>query len=194
MAGRPWTSSACRPNSTTGPKRIPRPSVKPSQQDARSTSRSSSPTPTAHRRLLDEVLQAEQVERLPGAHCYEFFATSAAFAAMSEAEPGTFYLTDFLVRTFRQAGSSQDSASTVTPNWPGILPQLPQARLPGAGCGPGTCARSSVLLHSDWALNTKNISPAMATSQPASRPWPPAANIRCRGRRLHGVVDRDLVA
>jgi hypothetical protein len=50
--------------------------------------------------LLDEVLQAEYVERLPGAHCYEFFATSAVFAAMSEAEPGTFYLTDFLVRHF----------------------------------------------------------------------------------------------
>jgi len=49
---------------------------------------------------LDAVLQAEHVERLPGAHCYEFFATSAAFAATSEAEPGTFYLTDFLVRHF----------------------------------------------------------------------------------------------
>ncbi|MGB7738237.1 MAG: DUF1638 domain-containing protein, partial [Steroidobacteraceae bacterium] len=49
---------------------------------------------------LDEVLQAEHVERLPGAHCYEFFATPAAFAAMGEAEPGTFYLTDFLVRHF----------------------------------------------------------------------------------------------
>ena len=49
---------------------------------------------------LDEVLQAEHVERLPGAHCYEFFATSAAFAALGEAEPGTFYLTDFLVRHF----------------------------------------------------------------------------------------------
>jgi uncharacterized membrane protein len=50
--------------------------------------------------LLDEVLRAERVERLPGAHCYEFFATPAVFAAMSEAEPGTFYLTDFLVRHF----------------------------------------------------------------------------------------------
>jgi Protein of unknown function (DUF1638) len=49
---------------------------------------------------LDAVLQAEQVERLPGAHCYEFFATSAAFAKLGEAEPGTFYLTDFLVRHF----------------------------------------------------------------------------------------------
>lgn len=49
---------------------------------------------------LDAVLAAEGVERIPGAHCYEFFATSAVFAEMAEAEPGTFYLTDFLARHF----------------------------------------------------------------------------------------------
>mgnify|MGYP006285495817 CR=1 FL=1 len=49
---------------------------------------------------LDEVLAEEGVERLPGAHCYEFFAGSEAFAALSEEEPGTFYLTDFLARHF----------------------------------------------------------------------------------------------
>ena len=56
---------------------------------------------------LDRVLAAEGVERLPGAHCYEFFATPPVFAALSEAEPGTFYLTDFLVRHFERlvAGS-----------------------------------------------------------------------------------------
>jgi hypothetical protein len=50
--------------------------------------------------LLDEVLREEQVERIPGAHCYEFFATSPVFSALAEAEPGTFYLTDFLLRHF----------------------------------------------------------------------------------------------
>lgn len=49
---------------------------------------------------LDAVLREEGVERIAGAHCYEFFATPAAFAALSEAEPGTFYLTDFLLRHF----------------------------------------------------------------------------------------------
>src|SRR4051794_27815991 len=29
--------------------------------------------------LLDQVLQDEHVERIPGAHCYEFFAGSTAF-------------------------------------------------------------------------------------------------------------------
>jgi Protein of unknown function (DUF1638) len=50
--------------------------------------------------LLDALLREERVERLPGAHCYEFFATAPEFERMSDAEPGTFYLTDFLVRHF----------------------------------------------------------------------------------------------
>jgi len=50
--------------------------------------------------LLDAVLREEGVERLPGAHCYEFFATSALFTELAETQPGTFYLTDFLLRHF----------------------------------------------------------------------------------------------
>ena len=49
---------------------------------------------------LDEVLAEEGVERIAGAHCYEFFATAPVFAEMAEAEPASFYLTDFLVRHF----------------------------------------------------------------------------------------------
>jgi hypothetical protein len=49
---------------------------------------------------LDAVLQEEGVERIAGAHCYEFFASPALFAALADAEPGTFYLTDFLLRHF----------------------------------------------------------------------------------------------
>jgi hypothetical protein len=52
------------------------------------------------RGALDAVLKEEGVERLPGAHCYEFLATPKVFAELSEAEPGTFYLTDFLLRHF----------------------------------------------------------------------------------------------
>ncbi len=50
--------------------------------------------------LLDEVLDRHGVGRLPGAHCYEFYAGGEAFSALAEEEPGTFYLTDFLVRHF----------------------------------------------------------------------------------------------
>ena len=49
---------------------------------------------------LDAVLREEGVERIPGAHCYEFFATTPVFTEMADAEPGTFYLTDFLLRHF----------------------------------------------------------------------------------------------
>jgi len=50
--------------------------------------------------MLDALLREEGLERLPGAHCYEFFAGSALFTRLQEAEPGTFYLTDFLLRHF----------------------------------------------------------------------------------------------
>lgn len=52
--------------------------------------------------LLDAVLQRYEVERLPGAHCYEFYATSPVFAAMHDDNPATFYLTDYLVRHFER--------------------------------------------------------------------------------------------
>jgi hypothetical protein len=51
---------------------------------------------------LDAVLAEEGVERIPGAHCYEFFATGPVFAELAETEPGTFYLTDFLLRHFER--------------------------------------------------------------------------------------------
>ena len=49
---------------------------------------------------VDRVARQFNAQRLPGAHCYEFYATSSVFEALAEAEPGTFYLTDFLVRHF----------------------------------------------------------------------------------------------
>ena len=49
---------------------------------------------------LDKVLAELGVERLTGTHCYEFYSGSAEFAELSDEEPGTFYLTDFLTRHF----------------------------------------------------------------------------------------------
>jgi hypothetical protein len=49
---------------------------------------------------LDRALAEEGVARIPGAHCYEFFAGATDFAALMEEEPGSFFLTDFLVRHF----------------------------------------------------------------------------------------------
>ncbi|MGI8998203.1 MAG: DUF1638 domain-containing protein [Candidatus Limnocylindria bacterium] len=52
--------------------------------------------------LLDRVLEEEGVERLPGAHCYEFFAGRQDFSRLAEEEPATFWLTDFLARNFER--------------------------------------------------------------------------------------------
>jgi hypothetical protein len=51
---------------------------------------------------LDAVLDEEGVERIEGVHCYQFFATPRVFAELAEAEPGSFFLTDFLVRHFER--------------------------------------------------------------------------------------------
>ncbi|MEJ2576924.1 MAG: DUF1638 domain-containing protein [Gammaproteobacteria bacterium] len=49
---------------------------------------------------LDRLLARHGIERLPGAHCYEFLAGSSVFDELAADEPGSFYLTDFLVRHF----------------------------------------------------------------------------------------------
>lgn len=49
---------------------------------------------------LDEVLDRHGVERLPGDHCYGFLTGNAAWLDLHDAEPATFYLTDFLARHF----------------------------------------------------------------------------------------------
>ena len=49
---------------------------------------------------IDAVLQEEGASRITGAHCYEFYAGSREFEILSDEEPGSFYLTDFLVRHF----------------------------------------------------------------------------------------------
>jgi hypothetical protein len=49
---------------------------------------------------IDRVLEEQGVSRLSGAHCYQFFAGASRFDGLADAEPGTFYLTDFLTRHF----------------------------------------------------------------------------------------------
>jgi hypothetical protein len=48
---------------------------------------------------LDEVLEPEGILRLEGQHCYDLFAREEVRDALEE-EPGTYFLTDFLARTF----------------------------------------------------------------------------------------------
>lgn len=87
--------------------------------------------------LLDVVLAEEGVERIPGAHCYEFYATGLVFGALADAEPGTFYLTDFLVRHFERlviAGLGLDKHPELFPMYFGNYRRLVYlAQAPGAG-------------------------------------------------------------
>ena len=49
---------------------------------------------------VDEVCERRGLSRLAGLHCYDVFGGADRLAAMFEAEPGTYVLTDFLVRSF----------------------------------------------------------------------------------------------
>lgn len=49
---------------------------------------------------LDPVIEKYGATRLEGAHCYAFFLGLDEFDVVHDLEPGTFYLTDYLVRQF----------------------------------------------------------------------------------------------
>lgn len=51
------------------------------------------------RGALDALLARYGIQRVDGHHCYEFYG-GPEFHALMEEEPGTFFLTDFLVRGF----------------------------------------------------------------------------------------------
>jgi hypothetical protein len=50
---------------------------------------------------LDAVLSERGVSRLSGDHCYDVFGRAEVAAAMAE-QPGTYFLTDFLARSFER--------------------------------------------------------------------------------------------
>ena len=49
------------------------------------------------------MLARHGVERLPGLHCYDLVAGADEIAPLSSRGPGTYFLTDFLVRSFDRA-------------------------------------------------------------------------------------------
>ena len=52
---------------------------------------------------LDDLCTRYGLRRLPGLHCYDVFAGASRVAAMFDAEPGTYVLTDFLLRSFSRS-------------------------------------------------------------------------------------------
>ena len=49
---------------------------------------------------LDEVCRELGLRRLPGLHCYDLFAGESRVERLFDEQPGTYLLTDFLVRSF----------------------------------------------------------------------------------------------
>ena len=49
---------------------------------------------------LDEVCRELGLTRLPGLHCYDVFAGESRLERFFDEQPGTYLLTDFLVRSF----------------------------------------------------------------------------------------------
>lgn len=49
---------------------------------------------------VDEVCEELGLSRLPGLHCYDLYAGPDRVRQLFESEPGTYLLTDFLVRSF----------------------------------------------------------------------------------------------
>jgi len=49
---------------------------------------------------LDELCERRGLRRLAGLHCYDVYAGAARVRAFFDDQPGTYVLTDFLVRSF----------------------------------------------------------------------------------------------
>ncbi len=76
---------------------------------------------------LDAYLAREGLDRIEGAHCFEFYAGAAAYEALQEEEVGTFYLTDFLARQFDSiiwAGLGLDRHPELLPDYFGAYRRL----------------------------------------------------------------------
>ena len=67
---------------------------------------------------LDKLCARYGVRRLPGLHCYDVFAGASRVAAMFEAEPGTYVLTDFLLRSFDRSVLAELGLDRYPELWP----------------------------------------------------------------------------
>ena len=67
---------------------------------------------------LDELCTRYGVRRLPGLHCYDVFAGASRIEAMFDAEPGTYVLTDFLLRSFDRSVLAELGLDRYPELWP----------------------------------------------------------------------------
>lgn len=76
---------------------------------------------------LDELCARLGLARLPGLHCYDVLAGPDRMAELFAAEPGTYVLTDFLIRSFRRtvlAGLGLDRHPELWPDYFGNYRRL----------------------------------------------------------------------
>jgi hypothetical protein len=69
---------------------------------------------------LDEMCARLGLRRLPGLHCYDVLAGPSRVRALFDAEPGTYVLTDYLVRSFQRtvvAGLGLDRYPELWPDY-----------------------------------------------------------------------------
>ena len=69
---------------------------------------------------LDELCSRLGLRRLPGLHCYDVLAGPSRVRALFDAEPGTYVLTDYLVRSFERtvvAGLGLDAHPELWPDY-----------------------------------------------------------------------------
>jgi hypothetical protein len=67
---------------------------------------------------LDELCGRLGLRRLRGLHCYDVFAGPERMRAVFEAEPGTYVLTDFLVRSFQRTVLAELGLDRYPQLWP----------------------------------------------------------------------------
>jgi|SRR5580698_3763525 len=67
---------------------------------------------------LDGLCERLNLRRLPGLHCYDVFAGPGRLREMFEREPGTYLLTDFLVRSFRRSVLAELGLDAHPELWP----------------------------------------------------------------------------
>ena len=67
---------------------------------------------------LDEVCTRLGLRRLPGLHCYDVLAGPERMRAVFEDEPGTYVLTDFLVRSFERTVLAELGLDRYPELWP----------------------------------------------------------------------------
>jgi Protein of unknown function (DUF1638) len=91
---------------------------------------------------LDEVCTRLGLRRLPGLHCYDVLAGPERIRAVFDAEPGTYVLTDFLVRSFERTVLTELGLDRHPELWPDYFGHYRRLVWLAQDRGPGLAAEA----------------------------------------------------